>query len=501
MLRNIGSNWFLMAVTGLATFFLMPFNLAQIGNTQYGIWLVISALTAYLSLLHLGVPMASVRHMTQAIASHDTRRLNQLVASCAVLYLLLGIVVALLGLPLLAFFERDYAMPADIKDAARLAFQLSLLQTGLGFIAFMPYAILSAYQAFVPKNALMAAAILVRIVINVGLVLLAPNLVTLGIVIVAVTVFEMVASWGYVLKTYPEIRPRLSDVNWGTIGDIMGFSAYVFLMALGSQLAFQTSALVIGHEMTASDVVSFAIPNSLMLILMQFVTGIASVIMPLATSLQTKGDKAALRVILFKWTKIALALSWCAGLFLLVFGPAFLEFWIKGAYTPEAGNVLRILMASYLLTLPIRGVATPMLMGLGRPKWPTIATLAAGALNIVLSLWWVGPYGVEGVAWGVFVPNLLLAGAMVYLVCRALKISIRTYLGTTLPLSMIAGFAGLALLGWWEFLWHPTGFFGLAVAGVLTVLVSAALWGGLVLRHDPHLAVPRVGDLVRGKFA
>ena len=51
MLRNIGSNWFLMAVTGLATFFLMPFNLAHLGNTQYGIWLVISALTAYLSLL------------------------------------------------------------------------------------------------------------------------------------------------------------------------------------------------------------------------------------------------------------------------------------------------------------------------------------------------------------------------------------------------------------------------------------------------------------------
>jgi O-antigen/teichoic acid export membrane protein len=501
MLRNIGSNWFLMAVTGLATFFLMPFNLAQIGNTQYGIWLVISALTAYLSLLHLGVPMASVRHMTQAIAAHDTRRLNHVVASCAVLYLCLGVVVALLGLPLLAFFERDYAMPADIKDAARLAFELSLLQTGLGFIAFMPYAILSAYQAFVPKNALMAAAILVRIVINVVLVMLAPNLVTLGIVILAVTVFEMVVSWGYVLKTYPEIRPRLSDVNLGTLREIMGFSAYVFLMALGSQLAFQTSALVIGHEMTASDVVNFAIPNSLMLILMQFVTGISSVIMPLATSLQTKGDKTELREILYKWTKIALALSWCAGLFLLVFGPAFLEFWIKSAYTPEAGNVLRILMAAYLVYLPIRGVAVPMLMGLGQAKWPTIATLAAGVLNIVLSVLWVGPYGVEGVAWAVFVPNLLCGAAMIYLVCRALGISIRTYLRTTLPLAMIGGFAGLVLLGWWEFLWHPTGFFGLAIAGVLTVLVSGVLWGGLVLRHDPHLAVPRFGDLLRGRVA
>ena len=299
----------------------------------------------------------------------------------------------------------------------------------------------------------------------------------------------------------PEIRPRLSDVNLGTIRDIMGFSAYVFLMALGSQMAFQTGALVIGQEMAASDVVNFGIPNSLMLILMQFITGISSVIMPVATSLQTKGDKVELRAILYKWTKIALAMSWCAGLFLLVFGPAFLQLWIKSAYTPESGRVLRILMAAYLLLLPVRAVAIPMLMGLGLAKWPTLATLAAGVLNLVLSFWWVKPYGVEGVAWGVFVPNLLLSVAMVYLICRALEIPIRTYVLTTLPLALVGGFAGLTLLGWWAFVWHPSGIIGLGIAGLLTVAVSAALWGGLVLRHDPHLAVPRLGDLLRGRVA
>ncbi len=501
MLRNIGSNWFLMAVTGLATFFLMPFNLAHLGNTQYGIWLVISALTAYLSLLHLGVPMASVRHMAQAIAAKDTRRLNQIIASCAVLYIALGTVVALIGLPLLYFFEHQYSVPATLRDAARLAFGLSLVQTGLGFLAYMPYAILSAYQAFVPKNALMAAAVLVRIVANVALVLIYPDLVMLGIVILAVSVFELLASWGYVLKKYPEIRLRFADVNRTTMRDILGFSAYVFLMALGYQLAFQSSAIVIGHEMTAADVVSFAIPNSLMLILMQFITGIASVIMPLATSLQTQGDNAQLRTILYRWTKIALALSWCAGLFLLVFGPSFLQFWIKDAYTPEAGRVLRILTASYLVMLPIRGVATPLLMGLGKAKWPTITTITAGLLNVVLSILWVGPYGVEGVAWSVLLPNLLLAGAMVVLVCRALRVPIKTYLANTLPLAVIGGFAALALLIWWDHLWQPSGFFGLAIAGLLTVGVTAALWSGLVLRHDRHVALPPISDLLRGRFA
>ena len=499
MLRNIGSNWFLMVLTGLATFFLMPFNLGELGTEQYGIWLIISALMGYLFLLQLGVPMASVREMTQAIASGDTIALNRVITSCAVLYLGFGFLACLIGIPLFFFFERSYAVPLAMREAARWAFVLSLVQTALGFIAFMPQAILSAHQAFVPKNALMSLAVILRIVVNCVLVYLFPSMATLGIVMLAVTLFELVASWAYVLHTYPKVRPALRHFRAATIRSIIGFSIYVFLMALGSQLAFQTSALVIGHAMTSADVVNFAIPNSLMLILVQFVTGIASVLMPLATNLQTTGNKPELRNILFKWTKITLALSWCAGLFLLIFGPAFLQFWIKKAYHPESGQALRILMVGYLLFLPLRGVAVPMLMGLGQVKWPTLATLAAGALNFILSLLWVGPYGITGVAFAALIPNVLLSTAMAYLICRELGVSLQCYARTTIPLSAIGGAAGIAILGWWQHIWHPSGIFGLGLAGLLTVLVCVSIWAGLVLRHDPHVAMPKLSDVLRGK--
>ena len=500
MLRNIGSNWFLMAVTGVTTFVMMPFNLHQLGSEQYGVWLVISALTAYLFLLQLGVPLASVRQMTQAITAGDTLTLNRTVTSCAALYIGLGLLVGLLGIPVLMFFERTYKVAPALQSSAHWAFILALTQTALGFIAFMPYAILSAYQAFVPKNALMATAILVRAALNVVLVLWYPNLMMLGVMMLATTAFELVLAWGYVLKKYPAVRPRLQDFRAKSINDILALSVYVFLLAVGMQMAFQTSPLVIGYAMTAADVPSFAIPNSLILILLQFLGGIASVIMPLATNLQTTGNFPELRAIYYKWTKLSLALSWCACLFLLIFGPAFLSFWIQSAYTMEAGRVLRILMASCLVWLPVRAVALPVLMGLGKVKWPTIATLLAGVLNLILSIAWVGPYGLEGVAWGTAVPNVLLAAALTYLVCRELSVPIRQYLAGTLPLATIGGLGALAALGWWHQIWHPTGLFGLGLAGILTIAVTALIWVGLVLRNDPHVAVPRLSDVMRGRL-
>ena len=499
MLRNIGSNWFLMAVNGLSMLVLMPFNLAHLGTNQYGLWLVISALNAYLFLLHLGVPAASVRQMTQAIATGDDVTLNRVITSCAALYLGLGLMVGVLGIPLMLYFEQSYKMAPDLQATAHLAFVLSLIWTGLSFITTMPYAILAAQQSFVPKNMLMTFGIAVRLVINPLLIDLYPNLAALAAVNLAVGIIEATVAWGYIFRSFPNIRPRLSFFQRGTVRSIIGFSVFVFLMALGSQLSFQTSSLVIGQLMTSADVVSFAVPNSLMLILMQFLGGIAAVILPVTTNLQTRGDWPALQDLLYRSTKISLALSWCAGLFLIVFGPAFLALWIKSAYTPEAGQSLRILTASYLIFLPVRGVAEPMLMGLGKAKWPTIATLLAGVLNLLLCLVWVRSYGLLGAAWATFVSNVVLSGALVAMICREVSVSVRHYVLTTLPLATAGGLAALAVLSIWQRSWQPSGLIGLAIAGALTVFVSVAIWSQLVLRNDPHVVIPALAVLLDGK--
>jgi len=58
------------------------------------------------------------------------------------------------------------------------------------------------------------------------------------------------------------------------------------------------------------------------------------------------------------------------GLFLLVLGPRFIAWWV-GRSSTIGGRSCQILMVSYLVFLPIRGVAF-ILMGLGKPRLPTI---------------------------------------------------------------------------------------------------------------------------------
>src|SRR6266850_8597684 len=90
MLRNIGSNWMLMAVTLAATYFLTPFVIHTLGTDGYGTWTLITSITGYVSLLALGVPLASVRYLAQHVAEGDQRKMNEALASCAGLYFMIG---------------------------------------------------------------------------------------------------------------------------------------------------------------------------------------------------------------------------------------------------------------------------------------------------------------------------------------------------------------------------------------------------------------------------
>src|SRR5437762_10861567 len=104
-----------------------------------------------------------------------------------------------------------------------------------------------------------------------------------------------------------------------------------------------------------------------------------------------------------------------AGLFLIVLGPRFIAWWIDPRYERPAGQVLQILMVSYLVFLPVRGVALPILMGLGKPGVPTIWLLTAGLVNLGLSVALARPLGLARVALARGTPHAVSSGVFLAL--------------------------------------------------------------------------------------
>ena len=247
-----------------------------------------------------------------------------------------------------------------------------------------------AHHDFVARNIVRVASVVLRLGLTLGLLSLQPSLVVLAAVQLATLVFDFSASLILIRRRYPYVRIRLRDFEWATVRRIFSFSMYVLLLAAGARLSFETDALVIGAILGVAAIPFYAVANSLVVYLMDFTIAIAAVVAPMATKLETEGRRAELTAMFLKWSKISLSLTLMAGLFLIVLGPRFIGWWIAPEYEQPAGVVLEILMVSCFVFLPVRGVALPLLMGLGKPRTPTIAFLGAGVLNLVLSPRWRG---------------------------------------------------------------------------------------------------------------
>ena len=155
MIRNVGSTWVMTLVTIAAIAVCSCLSsIHRLGEEGYGTWTLITAMTGYMNLMALGVPMACVRYLAQHVAEGDQRKMNETIGSCAGLYLMLGAATALVGVALTFVFVFLFAhdIPAVWRTEAPLAFGLMVLQVSAGFIGLLPEGIMFAHHDFVVRN-------------------------------------------------------------------------------------------------------------------------------------------------------------------------------------------------------------------------------------------------------------------------------------------------------------------------------------------------------------
>jgi O-antigen/teichoic acid export membrane protein len=494
VLRNVGSNWVLTLVGIAATYVLTPFVIQTLGTEGYGTWTLITSMTGYISLLALGVPMACVRYLAEHVAEGDTKQMNETIGSCAGLYLLIGGIAVLIGAALMVLFD-IYEIPSTFQTDSHIAFGIMVVYVSAGFIGLLPEGIMYAHHDFVVRNLVRVAGLLLRFGLTIGLLALNASLITLAAIQLACLIFDISVSCLILRRRYPLLRISIRDFDRRTVRRIFSFSVFVLLLHAGTRLSFETDALVIGAFLGVGAIPFYAVANSLVLYLMDFIIAIAAVVSPMATKLNTERKPDQLKELFLKWSKVAMSLSLLAGVFLFILGPRFIGWWIDPSFEEPSGRVLQILMVSCLLFLPVRGVALPVLMGLGKPKAATITFLAAGVLNLGLSVLLVRPFGLAGVALGTAIPNVLFALVVLVMACRELGISLSTYVTYVVPRTALGALPILALVLWFKMGLDVQTISGLVVAGSAMMIVFGLTSILFVYRNDRYVDLR--GHLVR----
>ncbi|MCP3919961.1 MAG: oligosaccharide flippase family protein [bacterium] len=494
MLKNVGSNWTLNFVQILVFMVLTRFVVDTLGKPVFGVWETIVSFIGPLQLLILGVPMASVRYVAEHVSAGDTEKANKALSTCLAITLAMGIVAALVGIGLYFGFDAKYIggghwtdLGAGVPDDARIAFAVMIATVAGGFVMRLPYGVYDAHHDFIARNLIMATGFLLKLTLTVSLLSIRASLAFLAIVQIAVLAVEFIVATVVSRRRHGGVRLSLGSFDRSLLKDVLSFSIFAMLLNMGALLAFRLDAIVIGWFRASEEVAVYGIGNKVFEPFINVLLAIGMVVMPLATALKRKGEEGELRDIFLKWSKIAMSIVLMLGFYLLILGPQFLEWWIGDEYVDECGRLLQILMISFLFFLPMRGVALPILMGLGRPGKPAIGLLVMGIANLALSVLLIRQHGLTGVALGTAIPNVLFAAYVLTVTCRELDVGLGEFLsyvlGRALP-GLVLPVALLLALKHWA---HVEGFWPLFLSGLGYVGLFGLCWVFFVFRGDRHL--------------
>jgi peptidoglycan biosynthesis protein MviN/MurJ (putative lipid II flippase) len=135
-------------------------------------------------------------------------------------------------------------------------------------------------------------------------------------------------------------------------------------------------------------------------------------------------------------------------------------------------------------------------MGLGKPRTPAIASVAAGLLNLALSVLLIRPFGLVGVAVGTAIPNVLFAACMLVVACRALELTVADYVKYVVPRAALGAVPTVVLLLSLKLGLHIQTLAGLVVSGSVMMLCFGITWIFFVYRQDPYVDLrPHLGRL------
>jgi O-antigen/teichoic acid export membrane protein len=478
LLWSAATNWLAFAAQLVVAFFLAPVVIRTLGDGPYGVWAFVESILAYFSLLDLGVASCLVSFVARHRANRAWEELNRVSSACLAVFCAGGLVAVLAGALTL-----PWCLPrltAHLTGPAEAAWFVGLLLVNLALtlpLSVFP-AILDGLQLYAVKSGVRVVLLGLRVAATLAVLWYWPGLVGIAAVHTACTLLEHVALAVVAFRRLPSLRfsPRLIDR--ATLRQVRGFSWYSFLALLAGRISFQTDALVIGSFWPEAFITYFALASRPVEFAKSLLRTVTTTLTPAVSSLEARGDVAALGRMLCQATRALLYLALPVHLGLLVFGRPFLSLWMGDpAYGDRCYPALATLAVPFSLVIAL-SVAARIFYGTGRLRLYARLALVEAGLNLGLSLALVRPYGITGVAVGTAVPSALVGVVAIAAVCRMVGVRGRDYLRSAVlkPVALAVPLAGFWLfaheavpvVSWLDFaglLAAGCGLFALLVAG------------------------------------
>jgi O-antigen/teichoic acid export membrane protein len=420
---NVTTRYLAIVVDGLIGLFLLPFNVAHLGKSAYGLWALTASITFYFSVLDLGYGGALVKFVAQYRAWRDRQALNEILSTMFVLFTAIGLATFVVTLGIAWQFGRLFKVDSSQVAAGRDLLLLTGAFIAIRFAVSIYGAVVYGFQRFYLNSGVAIATSLVVAVVNVLVLRSGSGLVPLVAATTAVRVLALAGFTWTAYHVYPGLQVRPGLFRRARLREVTGFSVYILVLDWSAKLNYSADALVIGATIGTAPVAIWTVAQRLAEVSQKLTNQLNDALFPIVVDSDAVQRQERLRMILVQGTRLSLALATpvCVGLSLVA--DAVIHAWVGPAFGASI-VITRILLAVVLMRVATAS-ATMILKGAGHHRLLAFANATTAVLNVLLSVALVRSMGLVGVALGTLIPVASSAAFVLFpLACRRIGLPV-----------------------------------------------------------------------------
>ena len=395
-----------------------PYLVRMLGQSEYGLYSLISSIIGYLTILDLGFGNAIVVYTSKYIAQKKYDEEQKLHGMFSVVFTILGIIAAILGLILFFNIDNIFRNTMSIKEIQKAKIMMLILTFNLAItFPFSIYSsIISAYEKFTFQKIMAILNSLLKPLLMIPLLSLGYKSITMSLVITIVNIIVLFSNYLFCRKKL-KIKIKFSGIDKILFKTILRYSIWLFLTEIVDKVNWSVDQFILGIVCGTTQVSIYSLATLFNTLFISLSTAISSIFLPkMSKMISTNASNNELTDEFIKVGRIQFYIMFLVTTGFILFGKDFFILWVGKKYVTSYYVTLCLVVPAFFSL--IQNVGLSIMQAKNKYKFKAILTSCMAIFNILISIFLAKKLGAIGAALGT---------TFVILLCNTFIINIYYY--------------------------------------------------------------------------
>lgn len=384
-----------------------PLLIRMLGQSEYGLYSLVSSIIGYLTVLDLGFGNAIIVYTAKYRAQKKYEEEKKLHGMFFVVYCLIGVFAGIIGILLYFLVPTIFGATMTSAELGKMKIMMLILAFNLAmtFIFSIYSSIINAYEKFTFQKIMSILNTIMKPLLMIPLLFLGYKSITMCVVITIVNIIVLLSNYFYCKKKL-NVSIKFMGFDKTLFKTIFGYSFFIFLGVVVDKINWSVDQFVLGAVSGTIAVSVYSVASQINTLFVNLSTAVSGVLLPKMSKMVS--EKATLKELtneMIKVGRIQLYIIFLMVSGLIMFGKEFIIWWAGSEY--ESSYYIALLLIIPLSFALIQNLGISIRQAMNKNKFATLLSFFVAIVNLIISIFLAKIYGAVGAALGTAIGNII----------------------------------------------------------------------------------------------